>query len=131
MSTSYLPPTAETGLPEMDTIHGLVLEILEKTIKLPEAEFAHAFTQVVKAIEVDFRREEQLMDSFQCPNVRQHREQHARMQAGLHHAAAALARSEQLPARQALTALRDWLPFHIATQDRHLVRFLRSLENKG
>jgi len=80
----------------------------------------------VAAIEQDFRREEQLMETFQCPDSHQHLEQHARMQSGLHHAAAALMNGDDGPAREALVALADWLPYHISTEDRHLVSALRS-----
>jgi hemerythrin-like metal-binding protein len=76
-------------------------------------------------IELDFRSEEQLMETFQCADVHLHREQHARMLAGLHHAEASLQQGDERPARRALAALADWLPLHIATQDRHLVRALR------
>lgn len=125
MTSSYLPPAATLGDPSLDTAHGLVFEILEKTLQLPGEAFPPAFHEVVRGMEMDFRREEHLMDTFQCPDARLHREQHARMLAGLHHAEAALLRGDDGPAHNALTALVDWLPFHIATQDRLLLRALR------
>jgi len=126
MTCSYLPAAAMLDDPSLNAIHGLVFEILEKTLQLPEARFSEAFGEVVKGIEMDFHREETLMETFQCPDARLHREQHARMLAGLHHAGAALAKGDHEPAHRALAALAEWLPFHIATQDRHLVRSLRA-----
>lgn len=127
MKPASLPPDAVLGEPSLDTAHGLVFDMLLKTLALPEGRFAVAYTDVVTGIESDFRQEEQLMETFQCPDAALHREQPARMLAGLHHAASALLCGDQLPAHQALNALVEWLPFHIATQDRHLLRAARAV----
>lgn len=106
----------------LDQLHDKLLDMAARALLLPDAQFPSAFAQLVAEIELDFRIEEQLMDSFDCPDAHQHREQHARMLAGLHHSAAALEQGDPLPAQHALAALREWLPFHIDTQDRHLLR---------
>ena len=128
MNPSYLPAAAMLEEPSLDAIHGLIFEILTKTLALPNDQFAAGYGEVVNGIEMDFRREEHLMDAFQCPDAHLHREQHARMLAGLHHAGSALQQGDTIPAHRALAALAEWLPFHIATQDRHLVRALRARE---
>lgn len=106
----------------LDQLHDKLLDMAVRVLALPVEEFPSAFAQLVANIELDFRFEERLMDNFECADARLHREQHARMLAGLHHAAAALDHGDPLPAQRALSALREWLPFHIDTQDRHLLR---------
>jgi len=124
MEQRHLPRDAKLGHAELDNIHDLVFEVIEKTLALPSGPFIPAFSNVVTALEVDFRREELIIESYDCPDAKLHREQHARMLAGLHHAASELLQGNENDARRALAALREWLPFHIATQDRHLVRAL-------
>lgn len=116
------PPTSQA---QLDQLHDHLFDMIDALLAQPAASFAAAYHKLVAAIEQDFRHEEQWMDSCQCAGTHQHREQHARMQAGLHHAAAALERGNPAPARQAAVALREWLPFHIATQDQHLLHALR------
>lgn len=119
-------PTAPLDSKQLDAMHDHIFARLHQTQQLNGKAFSASFHDLVAAIEQDFRREEQLMETFQCPDSHQHREQHARMQSGLHHAAAALMHDDDRPAREALAALADWLPYHISTQDRHLVSALRS-----
>ncbi|XLZ70911.1 hemerythrin family protein [Massilia sp. SR12] len=106
----------------LDQLHDRLLDMAVRALALPPEQFTAAFTQLVANIELDFRFEEQLMERFDCADAHLHREQHARMLAGLHHAAATLEQGDPLPAQRALSALREWLPFHIDTQDRHLLR---------
>jgi hemerythrin len=111
---------------ELDALHDRLFDLIARTLALPEGELRSTFPQLVATVEADFRQEEVLKETFQCSDAHLHREQHARMQSGLHHAAAALERGDHGPALQALAALRDWLPVHIATQDRHLMRAARA-----
>lgn len=106
----------------LDQLHDRLLDMAVRALALPSEEFPSAFAHLVANIELDFRFEERLMEHFECPDAHLHREQHARMLAGLHHAAAALDQEDPIPAQRALAALRDWLPYHIDTQDRHLLR---------
>jgi len=124
--TPVVISTAPLDSQQLDAMHDHIFARLRQTQTLAGQAFSASFTELVAAIEQDFRREEQLMETFQCPDSHLHREQHARMQAGLHHAAAALMHGDDGPAREALAALTEWLPFHISTQDRHLVSALRS-----
>ena len=57
--------------------------------------------------------------------VAAHREQHARVLAALHHAAAALAQGDAEPAHRAVWLLAEWLPLHIGTFDRTLADMAR------
>jgi hemerythrin-like metal-binding protein len=123
---SPLTHTAPLDSKQLDAMHDHIFARLHQTGQLDGRAFSAGFHDLVAAIEQDFRREEQLMETFQCPDSHEHREQHARMQSGLHHAAASLMQGDDGPARKALAALADWLPYHISTQDRHLVSALRS-----
>ena len=131
MELSSLPMEAVLGDATFDAAHGLVFAELHETLALPREQFPDAYHKVVAAMEMDFRREEELMETTQCADAAQHRAQHARMLAGLHHAAAALMQGDDAPAYEALNALVDWLPFHIATQDRHLLRAMREQERRA
>lgn len=117
-------PAVPRSKQDVDQLHAQLDALVQRAQALPAGELAPAFRLLLAATEADFRGEEQLMECFDCPDSHQHREQHARMLAGLHHAASALDQGQALPAQQAMTALRDWLPFHIETQDRHLLRAL-------
>ncbi|KQZ44705.1 bacteriohemerythrin [Duganella sp. Root1480D1] len=117
-----LPPTSQD---QLDQLHEHLFGMIDALLAQPASSFGAAYHRLVAAIEQDFRHEEQWMDSCHCAGAHQHREQHARMQAGLHHAASALEQGNAAPARQAAAALREWLPFHIATQDQHLLLALR------
>lgn len=116
------PPTCQD---QLDQLHDHLFAMIQALLVQPAGGFAGAYHALVASIEQDFRHEEQWMDNCQCADAHQHREQHARMLAGLHHAAAALEQGNPAPARQAAEALREWLPFHIATQDQHLLHALR------
>jgi hemerythrin len=111
---------------DFDALHLHLFDRIRHALLLPAGHFAPGLREQVCANEAGFRREEELMETFQCSDARLHREQHARMQAGLHHAAAALESGDTAPARRALAALNDWLPIHIETQDRHLLRAARA-----
>jgi hemerythrin len=110
---------------ELEQRHDKLFQLIDQALAQPLDQLGPQFRDVVASIDEDFRHEEQLMDTFECADSSLHREQHARMQAGLHHAAAALDQGDPVPAVRALGALRKWLVFHVTTQDRHLQRQLR------
>lgn len=115
-------PNAEfmLGEPSLDASHRDLFAALARLPALPSPDFSNAFNECVRAIERDFRAEETLMEEFALPMPPAHLEQHARMLAGLHHAAAALDEGDARPARYAIALLGDWLPVHIGTMDKAL-----------
>lgn len=115
-------PCSDRG--ELEQLHQRLSRSIDDALAQPPPQFARHFHAIVALAETDFRREEALMETFACADRSLHREQHARMLAGLHHAAAALDQGDPAPAAQALDALRQWLVFHGATLDRHLQRQL-------
>lgn len=120
-----MPQSTSDLLQELEHMHRQLFDQIDTALALPPGECRAAYHSLVAQVEQDFRQEEQWMEACQCTDAHLHREQHARMQAGLHHAAAALDQGEPGPARQALAALRAWLPFHIASQDLHLLHAMR------
>jgi len=120
-----MQPSKPATQGQLDELHEPLFSMIDALLVQPAGSFGAAYHKLVAAMELDFRHEEQWMDSCQYPGAHQHREQHARMQAGLHHAASALEQGDPGPARQAACALREWLPFHIATQDQPLLMALR------
>lgn len=122
-----MPPSTSAQRQQLDHLHQQLFELIDAALALPPGEYGAAYHHLVAQLEQDFRQEEQWMDTCQCADAHLHREQHARMQAGLHHAAAELERGEPGPARQALAALREWLPFHIASQDQHLLHAMQQV----
>ena len=120
-----MPPPPIAPQQELEHLHQQLFELIDATLALPSGQCRAAYHQLVARVGQDFRQEEQWMDACQCADAHLHREQHARMQAGLHHAGAALEQGEPGPARQALAALREWLPFHIASQDQHLLHAMQ------
>ncbi|MTW10023.1 hypothetical protein GM658_05365 [Pseudoduganella eburnea] len=109
----------------LEQLHLQLSRRIDALLALRPWQLAPHFHHLVAQVEADFRVEEALMESFDCADRALHREQHARMLAGLHHAAAALDQDNHAPATEALAALRQWLVFHAATQDRHLQRQLQ------
>jgi hemerythrin-like metal-binding protein len=116
--------TFESVYQEFDDAHLRIFAELEHARSLQDAALLPAFAQLVTTIECDFHHEDALMEALEYADTHLHREQHARIQAGLHHAESALQQGDGEPARRALTALAEWLPLHFATHDRQLVRDL-------
>lgn len=108
------------GQKSLDAAHRGLFAALARLAALPEEEFAAGFDDTVAAVERDFRGEEALMERLDDDNLAAHREQHARVLSGLHHAAAALAEGDSKLAHQAIFLLGEWLPLHITTMDRAL-----------
>lgn len=108
------------GQDSLDIAHRSLFAELTRLASLPQEEFATGFEDTIAAVERDFRAEEALMERLDDDNLAAHREQHARVLSGLHHAAAALAEGDSKVAHQAVFLLGEWLPLHITTMDRAL-----------
>lgn len=115
---------ALTGNRSLDEEHQRLFADLARMTALEGASFAAACSAIIAGIEHDFRREEDLMESIDYPGLAPHREQHARVLGGLHHAEAALLHGDAAPARRCMDLLPKWLELHIATQDAPLALLL-------
>ena len=105
------------GVPAIDAAHRALFDQLARLEQLDDRYFSAGFRDLVAAVERDFREEEDLMEEIGFPSLANHREQHARVLCGLHHAWASVDEGELEQGRHALTLLPQWLLFHQATMD--------------
>ncbi|MGV8866008.1 MAG: bacteriohemerythrin [Janthinobacterium svalbardensis] len=74
------------GVPAIDEAHEALFQELARLGQLSDQHFSVAFRELIAAVERDFREEEDLMEQIAFPSLANHREQHARVLSGLHHA---------------------------------------------
>ena len=120
MLTSQWKADMALGVPALDEAHEALfdeLARLEQLARLADPQFRTGFRDLIAAVERDFREEEDLMEAIGFPSLATHREQHARVLSGLHHAWAAVDQGDVEQGRLALTLLPQWLLFHQATMD--------------
>lgn len=113
------------GIDAIDHGHQALYAALRALEARPPDAYADAFATVVAAAERDFRGEEALMEAIAYPSLPVHREQHARVLGGLHHAMAAAAEGDTAPARRAVVLLAEWMTLHQQTMDAALALALR------
>jgi len=70
------------------------------------------------------------MEEIGFPSLANHREQHARVLSGLHHAWAAVDEGDLEQGRHALSLLPQWLIFHQATMDLALAAALELVQRQ-
>jgi len=112
------------GFPAIDDAHAALFAAMTRLTQLEDQQFSAAFHDLIAAVERDFREEENLMEENGFPSLPAHREQHARVLCGLHHAWAAVDAGDLAPGRHALTLLPQWLLLHQATMDMALAAAL-------
>lgn len=117
MLTSQWKADMALGVPAIDEAHEALFDELARLARLADQQFSTGFRDLIAAVERDFREEEDLMEAIGFPSLANHREQHARVLSGLHHAWAAVDEGDVEQGRHALTLLPQWLLFHQATMD--------------
>ena len=117
MLTSQWKADMALGVPAIDEAHEALFDELARLARLADQQFSTGFRDLIAAVERDFREEEDLMKAIGFPSLANHREQHARVLSGLHHAWAAVDEGDVEQGRHALTLLPQWLLFHQATMD--------------
>lgn len=105
------------GLPEMDSSHLSMARSLEHLGQMDDDMFPLAFERLVAEVERDFADEETMMESIDFPALHSHREQHARVLSGLHHALPRIQSGDIALGREVIELLPQWFSFHIATMD--------------
>ena len=118
------------GVPAIDAAHRALFEELARLEQLDDRYFHAGFGELIAAVERDFREEEDLMEEIGFPSLPNHREQHARVLSGLHHAWASVDAGDLEQGRHALTLLPQWLLFHQATMDLALAAALELLQRQ-
>jgi len=117
MSDSLWSSETSLGIASMDEPHKSLLDKLAQFDSVPDTDFPAHFASLVARVEQDFREEEELMEQIDFPGLRSHREQHAKLLGGLHHAAAAIMEGDIALGRHAIELLPQWFVFHISTMD--------------
>ncbi len=117
MKTKDLSRAPLLGDAGIDHAHQAQFDALAALADLDAAAFGPACQTLFDALERDFRDEEMRMEGAQWNGLPAHREQHARVLGGLHHAMSALDQGDCAPARRAVLLLPQWLQLHIATFD--------------
>lgn len=117
MSKSLWLPEMSLGVPSMDASHLSLMEKLGQLQEASDADFPAYYASLVARVEKDFREEEDLMEDIDYPGIRGHREQHAVLQGGLHHAAAAVMAGNVPLGRRTVELLPQWFALHISTMD--------------
>jgi hemerythrin len=101
----------------MDDLHKALLDRLAQLDNVSDADFPAHFSSLIAEVESDFREEEELMERIDFPGIRAHREEHAKLLGGLHHAAAGVMEGNVALGRHAMELLPQWFVFHISTMD--------------
>jgi hemerythrin len=113
----YWSPRMSLGVPSVDACHRELLDELATLEDAPDKEFAASYVRFVARVERDFREEEDLMEHTAVCGLPSHREQHARMLAGLHHVARQVMAGDIDAGREVVALMPGWFMLHIETMD--------------
>ncbi|MDO8300260.1 bacteriohemerythrin [Lacisediminimonas sp.] len=127
----YWSEQLSVGIPEMDASHISMLSSLEHLGQTGDDNFPLAYERLVAEVERDFADEEAMMESIDFPALQSHREQHARVLSGLHHALPRIQSGDIALGREVIELLPQWFSFHISTMDTALAVAALSCGWKG
>jgi hemerythrin len=113
----YWSPRMSLGMASVDACHRELLDELAGLEDATDKDFADTYVRFVARVERDFREEEELMERTAFCGLPSHREQHARMLAGLHHVARQVMAGDIGAGRDVVTLLPGWFMLHIETMD--------------
>jgi hemerythrin len=97
----------------IDAAHMALLDRMLVLLSGPDCDLDAGLSVLVDKLERDFRAEEEFMEGINFPDIRAHREEHARVLGALHHIGA----GDAVAAREALQLMSQWFPVHLATLD--------------
>ena len=116
------------GLPEVDLAHKQFLTQLALIADAPDHEMKDHLSALIAGMESDFYQEEALMEKINYPEIKVHREQHARVLSAFHQAMPDVLRNDFHSARKALELLPQWVVMHIITVDKALVLYMEQMK---
>lgn len=112
----------------MDELNHQALEQLAQT---DDVDIPRGFMALVSMRELDFHLEETLMEDYGLPSLGHHRELHAHVLSGLHHAQPLIMADDLNFGRHTLDLLPQWLAAHSATMDQALAAELEISKAAG
>ena len=112
---------------EMDEIHKEFIEIYNTVDKTSTLSFINKTKELLEHSKKHFSFEESLMDEFNYPTSREHKEEHQKV---LHEMQFFLDKSNTMIGKQMLKAyyiekLPDWFDLHLISMDSDLASFLK------
>jgi hemerythrin-like metal-binding protein len=125
------PEISATGVTAMDELHQDLLNALVCLSSTPDTEYCERYAGLMRKMEHAFSTEEQWMEDINYPNLKNHREQHARVLSALHHVYSHVLDDNTVLGREVTERLLpQWLGFHISTMDAALAATLQSLDGE-
>lgn len=114
------------GVTVMDGYHQEFLSILSALSTIPDGVFVALFRELVRHTHEHFSQEEKLMQETGFATMREHVEEHRRVQADL---GAMLERAERgrlrMPREFVKNHMPEWFQLHLVTMDRALAQHLK------
>jgi len=125
MHHDLLTSDMSTGVTAIDELHRDFAWAMQRAASAPDEAFAAEFAMFVKRAERTFGIEEHWMEEADCPLLRDHLEQHARVLGALHHLHGQVMAGNLALGRDVLTnILPQWFRFHVATMDMTLATMM-------
>jgi len=112
-------------VPQIDESHKKFLEQLAAVANSPDEKLGEALFALIKDMEQDFKIEEAIMEKINYPDIRTHREQHARVLSSFHQVVPDVLQGKFESAHHVLDLLPSWLVLHINTMDKALVLYMQ------
>jgi len=114
------------NVPLIDASHKKFLEQITQVANMPDTGLESALSVLIRDMESDFQNEEALMEKINFPDIKLHREQHARVLSSFHQVMPDVLKGEFASAHHVLELLPSWLVLHITTMDKALVLFMQN-----
>ena len=123
MKQSTWLPEWTVGHGAIDAAHQALFDQMVLLLSEKDSELVDGILALTDKLERDFREEETLMEGLDFPDLRSHREEHAKVLSALHH----VDPDDAAVAREVLELMLQWFPAHVATLDAALVVALRRI----
>lgn len=116
-------PELSLGNPAMDEAHKQLLNEIALLADTPDADLYPQLTSLLSKMEADFKEEEAMMEQINYPEIKTHREHHARVMSALHEIVPEVMRGNFDSPRAVLNLLPEWSVMHILTVDKALLLY--------
>jgi hemerythrin len=125
MQQDILFSAMSTGVTAIDDLHRDFADAMQRLACAEDHAFEEQYRAFVKTAERAFSIEEHWMEEINCPLLRSHREQHARVLGALHNVHGRVMGGNIALGREVVgQLLPQWFTFHVATMDVALAAML-------